>query len=274
MKLTTIANSFPVGGTATYAEIAKAVNLDELNVRRFIRHAITNRIFKEVSPGVVAHTAISRVLAEDKPMQDWVGFCTEDMWPVRLPFPSFLSSIPIFRELIVMIQQAASRTIDALTSYPSASSILQTGFCMANNTPNVEPMFATIGRSPARAQRFGGAMKSLTGGEGYEVSYLLESYDWSYINAIGGTMVDVGGSHGFVCIDLAKRWKKMRFIVQDLPNTIATAPKYDGDLGERILFQAHDFMTEQPIRGADGELPFNLAYMKLTRNAHSHVLIL
>jgi hypothetical protein len=81
------AKSFPIDQTATYAEIAKAVHLDEVNVRRFVRHAMTNRIFKEVSPGVVAHTAASRVLAEDRPMQDWVGFCVEDMWPVRFPFP-------------------------------------------------------------------------------------------------------------------------------------------------------------------------------------------
>lgn len=50
-----------------------------------MRHAMTNRIFKEVKPGVVAHTAASRVLAEDKAMQDWVGFCVEDIWPVSSP---------------------------------------------------------------------------------------------------------------------------------------------------------------------------------------------
>jgi len=102
-------------------------------------------------------------------------------------------------------------------------------------------------------------MKSLTGGEGYEVSYLLDNYDWASIDEIGGTVVDVGGSHGFVCVDLARRWKRMRFVVQDLPNMIAGAPKYDGDIGERIAFQAHDFMTEQPVRGADGEFTFLLS---------------
>jgi hypothetical protein len=79
----TTAKSFPINETATYAQIAEAVNLDELNVRRFLRHAMTNRIFKEVSPGVIAHTAASRILAENGPMQDWVGFCVEDMFPVR-----------------------------------------------------------------------------------------------------------------------------------------------------------------------------------------------
>jgi hypothetical protein len=119
-------------------------------------------------------------------------------------------------------------------------------------------MFVTLGRSPTRAQRFGGAMESLTSGEGYEVSYLLDNYDWDSMDRIGGTVVDIGGSHGFVCVDLAKRWKKMKFVVQDLPKMIAGAPKFDGDLGERISFQAHDFMTEQPIKGADGEFPSSM----------------
>ncbi|KAF4621959.1 hypothetical protein G7Y89_g14385 [Cudoniella acicularis] len=68
-----------VNETATYAQIAEKVGLDKVNVRRFLRHAMTNRIFKEVSPDVVAHTAASRVLAEDGAMNDWVGFATNDL---------------------------------------------------------------------------------------------------------------------------------------------------------------------------------------------------
>ena len=71
----------------------------------------------------------------------------------------------------------------------------------------------------------GGAMVSITGGEGYELSYLLNHYPWSTIDSISGTVVDVGGSHGFVCIDLAKQFKNIKFVVQDLPKTIASAPK-------------------------------------------------
>ncbi|TVY52463.1 O-methyltransferase gsfB, partial [Lachnellula cervina] len=127
-----IAKSFPVNETASYAQIAEKVGLDEGNVRRFIRHAMTNRIFWEVDSDTVAHTAASRVLAEDVAMDDWVGFCVEDMWP------------------------AASQTIHALTTNPSASEPTQTGFCAANNTTDIEPMFATLGASPSRAKRFGG----------------------------------------------------------------------------------------------------------------------
>ncbi|KAL2062467.1 hypothetical protein VTL71DRAFT_6733 [Oculimacula yallundae] len=222
-----IAHSFPINETATFAKIASKVGLDELNVRRFLRHAMTNRIFKEVSPGVVAHTAASRVLAEDKMMDSWIGFCVEDMWP------------------------AASQTISAIERNPAASEANQTGFCLSNSTTDVESMFVTFEKSPNRAKRMGGAMASLTGGEGYEVSYLLDNYDWASLDQAGGTIVDIGGSHGFVCIALAERYPNLKFIVQDLPKTVTSAPKLSEDLASRITFQAHDFHTKQPVKGAD-----------------------
>jgi hypothetical protein len=97
----------------------------------------------------------------------------------------------------------------------------------------------------------GRAMVSLTGGEGYEISYLLDNYDWASLNTRGATIVDIGGSHGFVCIDLAKRYPDLKFVVQDLPRTIASAPKLEDDLATRIEFQEHDFFTPQPVKGAD-----------------------
>lgn len=91
MKLiSSLAKSFPVNETATFAQIAEKVGLDEVNLRRFLRHAMTNYIFKEVSPNVVGHTAASKALAEDPKINDWVGFCLEDMWDVSFSSP-FLS---------------------------------------------------------------------------------------------------------------------------------------------------------------------------------------
>ena len=42
---------------------------------------MTNRIFSEVREGVVVHTAVSKVLAEDTKMLAWTGVCVEEMWP-------------------------------------------------------------------------------------------------------------------------------------------------------------------------------------------------
>lgn len=195
-----------------------------------LRHAMTNHIFCEPTPGIVAHTAKSRVLATDSSMRDWVGFCTEDLFP------------------------ATAATVQSMDLHPHSQEQTHSGFALANGTDGVEPMFVTMGRDPARAKRFGGAMASLTGGEGYEVAYVVENYDWRRINNMNGTVVDVGGSHGFVCVDLARKFLNIKFVVEDLPRTVGSAPKLEGDLSERVQFLAHDFHTVQPVKDADGTL--------------------
>lgn len=220
-----IAQAIPVGSTASFAEISKAVGVDEMNIRRLLRHAMTNRIFKEVSPGIVGHTAASRIIAETQSMQDWIGFCTEDMW------------------------RAAAATVDAIIKFPGSQENTESGFQVAYGTN--EPMFATLGKDPIRGKRFGGAMQSLTGGEGYEVKYFVDNYDLEPVNEKAGTFVDIGGSHGFVCVDLARKYGKMNFIVQDLPKMVASAPKLEGDLAQRIEFRGYDFYTPQTVKGAD-----------------------
>ncbi|KAF7865216.1 hypothetical protein EAF04_006193 [Stromatinia cepivora] len=89
-----IAKSFPLSSTATFEEIAQKVGLDIVNVKRFMRHAMTNRIFQEVEPNVVAHTAASKLLAEDQPMKDWVGMCVEEIWPAVVSIIDALSQHP------------------------------------------------------------------------------------------------------------------------------------------------------------------------------------
>jgi hypothetical protein len=222
----------PLDSTITLAELQTKTTLDPINLARILRHAMTNNIFREPSPGVIAHTAASRLLAQDAQLQAWVGFNGEDIFP------------------------AASKVLTALKTHPEATSLTRTGFNFAFDTVDKEPMFVTFGKDPMRAKRMGAAMVSLTGGEGYEVKYLVDNYDFSDIDAAGGTLVDLGGSHGFVCVDLAKKWKNMKFVVQDLPKTIDSAPKpisEDPQIAERIELLAHDFFKEQVTKNADGK---------------------
>ncbi|KAG6041319.1 hypothetical protein E4U41_004970 [Claviceps citrina] len=178
----------------------------------------------------IAHTAASRLLAEDQALQDWVGFNSEDIFP------------------------AAAHVLNSLRTHPEATSLTTTGFNFAFDTVDKEPMFVTFGKDPARAKRMGGAMASLTGGEGYEISHFVNNYDFSDVDRKGGTFVDVGGSHGFMSVELAKKWKNMRFIVQDLPKTVGSAPNPicdDPSVAERVQLEAHDFFQEQSVRDAD-----------------------
>ncbi|KAH6894150.1 putative O-methyltransferase [Thelonectria olida] len=225
-----IAKLVPFDKPIELTELQTKTTLDPVNLARALRHAMTNQMFCEPSPGLIAHTAASRVLAEDEALQGWVGFNAEDIFP------------------------AAAHSLQALRAHPEATSLTRTGFNFASNTVDVEPMFATFGKDPKRAKRMGLAMASLTGGEGYELSHFVDNYDLSDVDAKEGTFVDIGGSHGFVCVDLGKKWKKTKFVVQDLQKTVDSAPKplsEDEDVDKRVTLQAHDFFTEQPVKGAD-----------------------
>ena len=54
--------------------------MNEVDLRRMVRHAMTNHIFQE-REGRVAHTAASRVLAENDRINDIIGVMCEEMFP-------------------------------------------------------------------------------------------------------------------------------------------------------------------------------------------------
>lgn len=230
------AKLFPVDSTITLDQLQKKTPLNPTNLARMLRLAMANGIFREPSPGVIAHTAASRVLAEDEDMQAWVAVNGECVFP------------------------AAAHVLEALRADPDATSPTRTGFQFAFGTVDKESFYATLEKDPAAAARMGRAMASLTGGEGYEPSYFIDvergGYDLSDVDAAGGTFVDVGGSHGFMCVGLASRYRNMKFVVQDLPTTLDGAPKPispDPQVAERIVLQPHDFFTEQVTKHADGK---------------------
>lgn len=76
--------------------------MDEVNLTRFLRHSMTNRIFTEVKPGIVAHTAISRVLAEDIMMEHWIGLCVDDLAPVCVHIIFYTWTTNILRSFLIM----------------------------------------------------------------------------------------------------------------------------------------------------------------------------
>lgn len=97
-----IASTFPVDQEASFTQISNACGLNEPDLRRLLRHAITKHIFIEPRKGFVRHTAASRLIAEDEQMSDWVGASTGELW------------------------QAASQTINAMVKFPGSQEPNQT----------------------------------------------------------------------------------------------------------------------------------------------------
>ncbi|THV55936.1 hypothetical protein BGAL_0002g00920 [Botrytis galanthina] len=190
-----IAKSIPVHEEVSYADIAKTCGVNELDVRRILRHAMTLRLFKEPKRGVVAHTAASRMIAEDPQMADWVATTSDELW------------------------QAATQTVNAMAKHRGSQEPNETGFALANDTD--KSVFEVLSQNPARAKRFGSAMKAWTEGTGYDLQYLIDNYSWK----------EVGN---------------------DLPPVIeAGAKTVPSELSDKIEFMAYDFLKEQPVENAD-----------------------
>lgn len=84
-----IAQKFPVGEEATYADIAAKCGIEEALARHIIRYAMCQYIFREPRKGMVAHTALSKVLADGGDAHNQVGQMFEEWWPAstRVKFP-------------------------------------------------------------------------------------------------------------------------------------------------------------------------------------------
>jgi hypothetical protein len=86
---------------------------------------------------------------------------------------------------------ASAKTVDSMLQYPASQEPSESGFSLAL-APGV-PMFAVLGKDPVRAKRMGAAMVSLTGGEGYELDYLVDGYPWGDLGE--AMVVDVRAFH-------------------------------------------------------------------------------
>ena len=202
-------------------------NLPESTIKRIVRHAISNHVFAEPTKGTISHTAMSRAIAT---------------------FPNFADCIELFRGTL---WPTAPRLADAIEKWPGSEEATETAFNLSANTEL--SFWEDKAAHPEKAHRFAGAMAFLANKPGREKEFLIDNVDWTSTlsppDRTGtGTIVDVGGSHGFISLALAERLPSVTFIVQDVPNVISRAPK---DANPRVEFHVHDFLTEQPVKGAD-----------------------
>ncbi|KAI0867360.1 S-adenosyl-L-methionine-dependent methyltransferase [Hypoxylon argillaceum] len=219
-----LAQLFPVGAEITFPELAERCRLSEPTVRQIVRHAIMLNVFCEPRPGVVAHNAVSRLLAEDDSTFGWLAANTNELW------------------------KAAAHQCDAWEKYPQSDEPNQSGFSLANQTE--KSIYEVFDEYPDRAKRFGDAMRSFTQGTGFELRHVTDNVPWADFQ--NGTVVDVGGSQGHVAMAVARAFPSLSFVVQDFDTVVTPAEKsVPTDLADRVKFMAYDFFTEQPVREAD-----------------------
>lgn len=220
-----LARHVPLEGKTTFADIADATGLDKGLVERILRHAMALRIFAEEPTGWVCHTATSRQLATDLDMNDMLGVMLRETWPV------------------------AGKTSQAIRRYRGSQEPGDAAFGLMHD-PGL-PMFQYLAKYPERLRRFDGAMKYFARSDAWNLNFLVEGYDWSGIDRMGSTFVDVGGGQGAVALAIAQVTKYMKFVVQDLASNVEggrrTLPE---SLKGRVEFMDHDLFQEQPVKGA------------------------
>lgn len=101
---------------------------------------------------------------------------------------------------------------------------------------------------PTMAQRFAKAMKAFTSIPGNSLSYVVSGYPWGTLPD-DATIVDIGGSEGFVSKAIAAAFPKLKFVVQDLPQVVQNIPQNKDDAHQRVEFEAYNFLDTQTRRG-------------------------
>lgn len=158
-----VAEAVPLEGSISYQELADKVDVPMLNLRRLVRHAMTNHIFHEPVKGFVAHTRTSRLLIEDEPLRNWVGFMTNDIW------------LPI------------AQVVQAMKKWPGSGESNETSVNLAYDTDM--NWFDWIQQDKELAKRYGLAMQAHGGGEGFAITHTVDGYPWESLGK--ATVVDV-----------------------------------------------------------------------------------
>ncbi|KAF4628593.1 hypothetical protein G7Y89_g9561 [Cudoniella acicularis] len=231
-----LASSFPPGTTTTFATLADQAQIPESDVARYLRFAMTDRVFAEPSKGVVAHTPASKALASSSQLRAVLGHLGDEIWP------------------------SACRAVDAIQEWPGSEEPTQCGFSLAHDTDKV--FFDDIKTDERRARRFAESLELLHQRPGFQIAHVLRGYDWGAIpfihdqekgteEAASGVVVDVGGSTGTLGIALADAFPNLkRVVVQDLAPVTAASTVPDRLQG-RLEFETHDFFADQTVKGAD-----------------------
>jgi hypothetical protein len=221
----------PLDGTITYTELAPRLSLDASQLKQMLRQLMPIHIFAEPTPGQIAHTASSRLLATHPGIASFTGFMVEGT------FPYAAGQIETF-EKWGHGRPEPNRT--------AVSHYYGTDLSMFE-------YFET--HAPAVRERFALLMTHMSGNPLMDNSHVARGFDWSSL-APDGVVVDVAGGMGHCSIPIAESTAPtVKLIVQDLPQIIAKA----GDpatcvipepLRSRFEFMAYDFYAPQPVKGA------------------------
>ncbi|KAF4418412.1 O-methyltransferase [Fusarium austroafricanum] len=222
------ANLIPLEGATTYAAIAEAVGKPEVKpalVERIIQHLASFGLFEVRLGGNVAHNATSALLVTDPDLEAWMDLSATIAYPAGAVVPKALERHGYSMESDeAAYGESIGRKISQFQRFREADG------------HELHEMFAR-------------AMRGISAGGAYDIRNAVDGgYPWHLLEqGRSSLIVDVGGGPGHVSMALAEKYPKLRFEVQDLPETVAVGEKACPEhLKPRVAFRPHDFMTPQP----------------------------
>lgn len=181
-----LATAFPPNSETTFAQLAQHAGIGETHMRRLLRLCTSQHIFTEPREGVLAHTAASRLLAEDKLLRQCLAWRSGASWA------------------------AALQTCAAMAKWPGSEEPTETGFALAHGGKG---MWEYLSGDKDTLEVFADTMRFYTRIPGLEPVHVVKGYPWGELPD-GATVVDVGGSHGEISCAIAREFPQLKFVVQ------------------------------------------------------------
>ncbi|KAK7701557.1 hypothetical protein SLS64_010304 [Diaporthe eres] len=217
------------GSPIDYSTLASRATVPEGHLKSVSRMAAVNGFLEESksSPPGISHTRASALLVQDESFMAWARWMLDYSMPVAYKFA------------------------DATRAWPKAESKNEVAFSLAMDT--TDNFFDYLKKTPDMTALFSGYMRSVTASRPWSLDHAVQSFDWGSLPQ-GAKVVDIGGSHGQLCVEVAKEFQSLEFIIQDLPEAVETARQsFDTDtsidpaIKSRINFMSHDFFQPQPV---------------------------
>ena len=226
-----IATAIPLNSTITYTDLASKLNLDASQLKQMLRQLMPIHVFRESQPGHISHTASSKLLATHE------GIRTFNNFMVNETFPWCAGQFETFEDW-GHGRPEPNRT--AVSHYYGTDMSMFEYF----ETSNL-----------AVRERFARLMTHMSSNPLMANSHIARGFDWSSLPP-DSMVVDVAGGMGHCSIPIAESTPQTTsLIVQDLPKIVekAKAPSscvIPFPLRPRFSFQAYDFYSPQPVKGA------------------------
>ncbi|KAH9925247.1 O-methyltransferase-domain-containing protein [Fomitopsis serialis] len=217
------------------AELCRRTGIDEHKLVRLMRMLCNGGIYNEVKPLQFSNTRVSRVLADNAAAKA-------------------CSSVYSTKLIVEAVEHLPATLLDPEMTY--STSPKETAFQKAHKTTGTLWDYIEKGDTSDPAvlevrEMFPLAMV----GEGQMCSpSLIADFPWGDLGE--ATVVDVGGGVGSMCLELAKMFPRLRFVVEDLPVSIEKAKsiwntEVPGAIeAGRTQLITHDFFHEQPVKNA------------------------